>query len=113
VIYRDQLEKVYALIEKPENWTQGVYARDAVGEPVRNEDDDEQVALRDTAACWCIWGAAYKCGLTRRDDPDFVGALGFVQINDPNDFNDSHTHAEVLALLQSAIERAPVRENVS
>ncbi len=112
-IYRDQLEAVYKLIEKPENWTQGHYALDAAGQPILNDDGDEieseNVALNDNAACWCIWGAAYKCGITRRDDDDFVAVLGFTDVCQPNDFNDSHTHAEVLALLQSAIERAPVR----
>jgi hypothetical protein len=115
VIYRDQLEAVYKLIEDPNRWAQGNYALDAGGDPICNEDgeeiDDLAVADRDEAACWCIWGAAYKCGIRNRAAEDaFVGALGFTMSNEPNDFNDTHTHAEVLELLRQAIERAPVRE---
>jgi hypothetical protein len=112
-IYKDQLEAVYKLIEKPENWTQEYYARDSAGQPVCDEDGDEIEsecsALSAAATCWCIWGAAYKCGIIKRNDSDFVAALGFTDSCEPHTFNDSHTHAEVLALLKSAIERAPVR----
>lgn len=113
MIYKDQLEAVYRLIEKPENWTQEYYARDAAGEPICTDDgeanDEPSVAKSDAAACWCIWGAAYKCGITEQLDGEFVRALGFKSVCDPNEFNDSHTHGEVLELLKSAIERAPVR----
>lgn len=116
-IYKDDLERVYALIEDEQRWTQGAYAKDAAGEPFYDEDgyiiEDESTALRNDAACWCLWGAAYKCGIvTTHESPrdrQFVEALGFKWLTDPNDFNDSHTHAEVLDLLRNAIERAPVR----
>jgi hypothetical protein len=94
-IYRDDLERVYALIEKPEAWTQGAFARDA--------DGNATYSRGENAVCWCLRGATYKLwgGLD-----DFCGAL---QVKHVADFNDSHTHAKVLQLLKDAIERAPVR----
>ena len=54
-IYRDDLERVYALIEKPEAWTTSVNARDAAGKMVD--------ALSKDAICWCAIGAFQKLGL--------------------------------------------------
>jgi len=116
-IYRDQLEAVYALIEKPESWCQKAYSMDAkkqaLGSPVSDSDDD---AKHPDACSWCLAGAAIKCGVIRRDTHD-GGALSFAGLLDIGDhsgaiaeFNDSHTHPEVLAILKSAIERAPTRE---
>jgi hypothetical protein len=109
-IYRDDLERVYALIEKPEAWTQGAYARDAAGELIPREEsgdafaDDEFAPLRDAAACFCLYGAGIRCGLQIYE---FGNALGIDVVG----FNDApnRTHSEVLALLRSAIDRAPVR----
>ena len=90
------------VIEKPEHWTQGVSARDTDGEPVRVNDT--------TAVCWCLVGAADKVMA-----PDLLwnsevyGALvqavpaGFKNLSD---FNDNHTHAEVLAAVDKAIKEA-------
>lgn len=93
-IFRDDLERVYALLEDPKRWTQGKYARNAAEEETNIDDDD--------AVCWCLDGAVMRCGLR---NPEAWGALGVNLIA----FNDNHTHPEVLALLKSAIERAPVR----
>jgi hypothetical protein len=104
-IYKDQLEAVYRLIEKPENWTQGAYARSANGALDRH-GDDEWVA-EDAAACqWCLLGAGIKCGI---DVGDMYDKLFPLAREAPHEFNDNHTHAEVLALLKSAIDRAPER----
>ncbi len=60
MIYKDDLERVYALIEKPENWTQGYFARDARGAPIDEEYDfneegdhltDYQQATHPEAVC--------------------------------------------------------------
>jgi hypothetical protein len=115
VIYRDQLEAVYRLIEKPENWTQKAYARDEKGEGIDDEYDIDcgeslseiEQAAHPAARCWCLFGAAYKCGVTH--DIELGAALGFKIPYLLSEFNDTHTHAEVLALLKSAIDRAPVR----
>jgi hypothetical protein len=99
VIYRDQLEKVYALIEKPENWCQKHYALD-------DQDSHQGIFPDSSTACrWCLDGALQRAS-PEVDYEEWKSALGHYN---PIAFNDSHTHAEVLALLQSAIERAPVR----
>lgn len=95
-IYRKDLERVLALIERPEAWCQNEAACDANGE--------YESPKSDKAVKWCIDGAFIRCGLdfTRSE---FV--LGLPRNGTP-EFNDTHTHAEVLALLRAAIERAPV-----
>lgn len=96
-IYKDQLQAVRAVIEKPENWTQGMAARIADGTPTYSADP--------RATCWCLVGAAFKCDI---DGIEFC--LPLIELVGDNlaTFNDTHTHSEVLALLDSAIERAPV-----
>lgn len=121
MIYRDQLEAVYALLEDPSRWTKEHFARNVNDDPIdddydANDDgeslsDEEQATHRD-ACKWCLYGAAYKCGIV--SDMDYASALGVRNVHGVYDvalFNDSHTHAEVLALLRSAIDRAPARED--
>jgi hypothetical protein len=116
-IYRDQLEAVYKLIEKPERWTKEYFARNANGDGIEesydsdedgNDLNDEEIAAHPDAVCWCLYGAAYKCGID--DDRAYAEALlgetGYLEVVT---FNDKSTHAEVLQLLKDAIERAPVR----
>lgn len=116
MIYKDQLEAVYRLIEKPEAWTQRAFARNDGDQTIDDEYDcndegralsDEECATHPDARCWCLYGAAYKTGID--DDLGFTRALGMKVLHEVSDFNDSHTHGEVLDLLKSAIERAPVR----
>lgn len=97
------LKAAKALIADEENWTQTVYARDENGESVSATDP--------RAVCFCsrgaidkitagngAWEGAYDIllGLVTEDD-DCIGVA---------DFNDTHTHAEVLALFDRAIARA-------
>lgn len=96
-IYRDDLERVYALIEDPERWAKGFYAYNAQG-----AECDEHSA---SAVKWCLDGAFNKCGL----DSVYSEQVLHLQCGQTPTFNDTHTHAEVLALLRAAIERAPVR----
>jgi len=115
-IYRDQLEAVYALLEDPRRWTQEFFARTAYGDGIDDDFDcneegeslsDDEQACHHEAVCWCLYGAAYKCGIY--NDGAYARALGMNEGHEVANFNDSHTHAEVLSLLRSAIERAPVR----
>jgi hypothetical protein len=102
-IYKDQFEAVYQLIEKPERWTKGWFARTEAG---------EKVAPRDPrAVCWCVEGALCKilnlptittAGVDARNELECAYDLDAT-------YNDNRTHADVLALLKRAIERAPVR----
>ncbi len=113
-IYKDQLEAVYRLIEKPETWTTGYYARNEHNEPIDEDYNGDECILTDIRqaqhgdACkWCLYGAAYKCGINT--DYDYAFALGLPDPADVTTFNDRKTHHEVIALLKSAIDRAPVR----
>ncbi len=89
------------LIEKPENWLQRTYARDTDGTPVPDTDP--------SACRFCSKGALYAAAFRNRVDEDeedkaskaldaAVGGRPFVK------FNDTHTHAEVLAAFDRAIE---------
>lgn len=116
MIYRDQLEAVYRLIEKPENWLKRTFnnARYNVGA-------QGDVWRSNTPDCFCLAGAYHHVLDPARDlnmiqaktaTTELAKFLGFTNWGgqvDLFDFNDTHTHGEVLAFLQSAIDRAPVR----
>jgi hypothetical protein len=91
------LRKARALIEKPEHWTQGAYARDALGE--KCPDGDER------AHSFCAIGAMWRVVPSSLSVTDAANALcraaGIKTSIDA--FNDSHTHAEVLAAFDKAI----------
>lgn len=95
------------LIEKPENWTQGVLARDIDGEAV--------YVYNSRAICFCSMGALY-CAVgeddyLKTDIIDDVAAIlsSIAQDDTVAGFNDNHTHAEVLALFDKAIEMEKVK----
>lgn len=93
------------LIAKPEHWTQGTYARDAAGRVAYWADED--------ACQFCALGAIGKA--SRKNvwslELAFVRAVLVAAIPDSVSieeryvptFNDSHSHAEVLALFDKAI----------
>lgn len=94
------LKAARAKIEKPENWTQGVFARNAHGLLTGPHFSD--------AACWCALGAV-KAAL-----PDhYTGYSKMRELlsaacppgGDIVDFNDdlSTTHADILAMFDRAI----------
>lgn len=112
-IYKDQLEAVYKLIERPEAWTQGRYAY-GEGNSDLDEFNSSRAAKHANAVCWCLAGAAVRCNLIESDSDTgnsaaLQEALGLEEDVLVCDWNDSHTHPEVLALLQAAIDRAPTR----
>lgn len=93
-----------AKIEKPENWTQGWFQRNALGDALFDDADG-------TACRWCALGAIAAVSntpadsvtvqyfLTRALDMELYGAgVAF--------YNDTHTHEEVLALFDKAISNA-------
>lgn len=95
------LKEARALISDEKNWTQGAYARDTIGREVR--------VLGPEAMCFCalgalekimlggaMWSASYM--LMKKEAGDDCLAV--------SDFNDTHNHAEVLALFDRAIARA-------
>lgn len=112
-IYKDQLEAVYKLIERPENWQQRSY-----NNAVWNEGAQGDLWLQKAPTCFCLAGAIQQVTAPNQllnifqqslAHTSLSKALGFKEPTELFDFNDTHTHAEVLALLASAIERAPVR----
>jgi hypothetical protein len=95
----DILVRARKLIEKPENWTQEHYARNVAGEQTSTQAAD--------AVCWCAIGAVLRAD----DTYPYSEAVGIASdlLRDamgmhPADFNDSHTHPEVLAAFDRAIE---------
>ena len=82
------------LITDPANWCQGNAAQNAKGFPA--------APLHDEAVRFCSWGAAARAAGAHSGDrfsavKDALG-VGFIS------FNDSHSHEEVLALFDRAIE---------
>ncbi len=100
------LEKARELISDESRWTKGEYARD---------DRGQDIEFNDPGACaFCALGAVLVAS-GAEDDCDSVTAdadrrltqeVGGSFINDVARFNDSHTHAEVLALFDRAIAAA-------
>ena len=96
---RDLLVAARELISDSERWTQGCNARDRNGAPVPHE--------HQAAVAWCAAGACRRVSAgtpllrtvrearNRLDRAVPLGRLG--------DFNDTHTHAEVLALFDTAV----------
>lgn len=96
----DDLRAARNLIERPEAWTKGVVARDTFGSPITPDSSD--------AVCWCAYGALAK--VTRSASPDYDAATAMlrkvVRADTVSGFNDTHTHAEVLAAFDRAIALA-------
>jgi hypothetical protein len=110
------------LIADPEHWTQHEHAQSNAGAPVSPFDPD--------AYCFCIDGALLRATAERRGEleelqstadldaideiarvPEY--ALAYSTLNNflpgrvsPISFNDEHTHADVLALLDKALADA-------
>lgn len=102
------LTKARALIADENRWTQGKYARDALGE--------EAEPFEAGAVCFCALGAiAHVADLEPEHDlpgeqilkEEAYFADGSLCV--PM-FNDKHTHAEVLDLFDRAIARAESEE---
>jgi hypothetical protein len=92
------LKAARELISVPERWTQGGSARDRDGICVKSASA--------YAVCWCAAGAVYKTGC---NDDASLRALRFLDAvsgSTIEPFNDSHTHAEVLAAFDRAIAAA-------
>lgn len=104
------LEHARFLITHPEHWTQGAYARDKNGLWV--------FSWAPEAHCLCSLGALRAAAghLSDAFVADFevyeeaallqeaAKQLGYGGPTDTAHFNDNHTHAEVLAMFDKAIE---------
>lgn len=85
-----------ALIEKPEKWTKETFARDA--------DNTPCLERSISAVCWCALGAISRSAPGIPSAIDAKDALRRVIDSKISKFNDEHTHAEVLAAFDKAIE---------
>jgi hypothetical protein len=114
----DALKDARAIIEDPAKWTRGKAAADASGRFV-------QPTARD-AVCWCVQGALERAyggmGTTKEERQATWDAFdlldGVAADMDPEFdddypegtasawFNDHHSHDEVLALIDRAIQKA-------
>lgn len=82
-----------AKIADPVNWTQGEYARNADGADCEGDD----------AVCWCAIGAIQESCDDYDTARDALEYLHAVMGTYPYHFNDTHTHAEVIAKFDEAI----------
>lgn len=99
------LKAARELISDEKRWTQGFYAV-ANGWPVVQFASEH---LPDSADCFCAIGSLAKAGCMSVYDAESSGAykaLEAVSEIDVHEFNDTHTHEEVLALFDRAISRA-------
>lgn len=98
------LKAARALIEKPEHWSKGAFARDPRGNGVS--------PINKTAVCWCAAGSVRNVGLISQ--VELYAALGVLRTALPAEagrlagvitFNDrpDTTHADIIALFDRAI----------
>ncbi|MCQ8277956.1 hypothetical protein NFI95_05790 [Acetobacteraceae bacterium KSS8] len=96
---RETLIKARDLIAVPERWTQRSYARTAAGATIGPKELP--------AVCWCSSGAILR---TENSWPRRFAAeevLGAAMGDSIVFFNDTHTHAEVIAAFDRAIASIP------
>ncbi|MGV2110128.1 DUF6197 family protein [Agrobacterium salinitolerans] len=98
------LKEARALIADGGKWTQGAFARNSLGEKV---DPSEEGAV-----CFCAIGALAKAAGANPESELPAENLLVTEMLELDarecipEFNDSHTHADVLALFDRAIARA-------
>lgn len=96
---RGVLMRTRERIADPARWTQWVAARDVDGARVN--------PCSPTATCWCLFGALWVEGGGGMSNV-YISAIAALHqpLHGLNvaDFNDRHTHADVLALLDRAVE---------
>lgn len=102
------LKQAKALIADEKNWTQGAAARNEKGQIAYSLDPD--------ATCWCSFGAVSKT--TEGDLP--ANGLAHNQLYDTlekefnctsiSEYNDNHTHTEVMSFWDKAIAAAEKQE---
>jgi hypothetical protein len=94
----ETLKAARQLITDPAKWTQGELARDAEGNEINPNND--------LATCFCAHGAIQY--FTADETLSNADILLIAVCSDKHDcyvedYNDTHTHAEVIALFDAAI----------
>lgn len=88
-----------ALITPEANWTQTYLARDKYNHPIP--------PTHPNAACWCMYGALIHQGLTFGQLSRGIPGVYEFKIGN---YNNTHTHAEVLALLDELINQNEITQ---
>ncbi len=97
----ENLRELRKLLAKPERWIRTHYARDAEGRPVGSCDP--------SATSWCLVGgwhrvtAKYYGDELEYQDENLYDLFKRHGIRSPSSFNDTSTHAEVIAELDKII----------
>jgi hypothetical protein len=95
----EALRKARDLIEDPNRWTTGAFARDARGVPID--------ACNEGARYWCALGALRRyCPFGNPEGRRAHQLLEEASGDILDSFNDTSTHAEVLTAFDRAIELA-------
>ncbi|WP_454287239.1 DUF6197 family protein [Rhizobium arsenicireducens] len=86
------IHKALDLIRDPDNWTRQTRARNAAGNPVQPEDK--------SAKSFCSIGAMYRVGMNLQE------RRAAAELIHPRlqQFNDTHTHAEVMEVWNRALQ---------
>jgi len=99
----ETLKAARKLIELPEHWTRGTFARDVKG----NSIPWDQVSTCPIEGSFCALGALWRArgsDYTREDEAALRAVLQ-EKFRGIDNFNDTHAHAEVLAAFDEAIAR--------
>jgi hypothetical protein len=90
-----------ALIDTPEKWTQEAYARDVNRYPISCRVDE--------AVCFCSLGAINRVTLEKHSHMYLPAVIHLEKTMGMQvaDFNDRHSHSEVMAAWDRAIDTAP------
>lgn len=93
------LQKARKIIEHPDNWARGEFARDLQGADISWESPE--------AVCFCSLGALKKAdGKWTSDSGRYAaGQLAVHMIGEISYFNDTRSHAEVLAAWDATIAK--------
>ena len=90
-----KLQEVRDLIADPGAWCQNNYAVTVLGTSVWSRSPE--------AVSWCLAGACNKVSSTVDEGGALFDVLTLHTMHGLTEFNDNHTHAEVLAFLDDAI----------
>jgi len=101
---KNDLRQIRDLLADPKRWTQEYCGRTASGDPITVPSPE--------ATCFCLMGAIFQTqgcetGRTVNKLEDHLNESPLLEGVSYVRFNDTHTHAEVLALLDERIEAAP------
>jgi hypothetical protein len=89
------LRRMRALIATPETWTQGALALDRNGDKIDPRSD--------AAVCWCMRGAMDRCVPPQTETTGVYFAIDDRIPGLISEWNDTHTHGEVIAKLDEII----------